>query len=158
MKRRLGSGRISPPAGFEPATPWSEVGSANLSATRTLHLQAKYIHGILMRQSIALTWLFRNTALLHRLRSSVPANVLTYLQTFVWQIPAVVHRCFKSFITHTPSRFLHPSLSLTALLDTVVNSYRANSFAASTFRIYSAHFLAYQICDTLGLKMYLCFH
>ena len=36
MKRRLGSGRISPPAGFEPATPWSEVGSANRSATRTL--------------------------------------------------------------------------------------------------------------------------
>ena len=33
---RLGSGRISPPAGFEPATPWSEVGSANRSATRTL--------------------------------------------------------------------------------------------------------------------------
>ena len=28
MKRRLGSGRISPPAGFEPMTPWSEVGSA----------------------------------------------------------------------------------------------------------------------------------
>ena len=25
MKRRLGSGRISPPAGFEPVTPWSEV-------------------------------------------------------------------------------------------------------------------------------------
>ena len=39
MKRRLGSGRISPPAGFEPATPWSEVGSANRSATRTLHAQ-----------------------------------------------------------------------------------------------------------------------
>ena len=38
MKRRLGSGRISPPAGFEPATPWSEVGSANRSAMRTLHL------------------------------------------------------------------------------------------------------------------------
>ena len=37
MKRRLGSGRISPPAGLEPATPWSEVGSANRSATRTLH-------------------------------------------------------------------------------------------------------------------------
>ena len=37
MKRRLGSGRISPPAGFEPATPWSEVGSANRSATQTLH-------------------------------------------------------------------------------------------------------------------------
>ena len=36
MKRRLGSGRISPPAGLEPATPWSEVGSANRSATRTL--------------------------------------------------------------------------------------------------------------------------
>ena len=36
MKRRLGSGRISPPAGFEPATPWTEVGSANRSATRTL--------------------------------------------------------------------------------------------------------------------------
>ena len=32
MKRRLGSGRISPPAGFEPATQWSEVGSANRSA------------------------------------------------------------------------------------------------------------------------------
>ena len=36
MKRRLGSGRISPPSGFETATPWSEVGSANRSATRTL--------------------------------------------------------------------------------------------------------------------------
>ena len=36
MKRRLGSGRISPPAGFEPVTPWSEVRSANRSATRTL--------------------------------------------------------------------------------------------------------------------------
>ena len=35
VKRRLGSGRISPPAGFEPATLWSEVGSANRSATRT---------------------------------------------------------------------------------------------------------------------------
>ena len=36
MKCHLGSGRISPPAGFKPATPWSEVGSANRSATRTL--------------------------------------------------------------------------------------------------------------------------
>ena len=36
MKRCLGSGRILPPAGFEPATPSSEVGSANRSATRTL--------------------------------------------------------------------------------------------------------------------------
>ena len=36
LKRRLSSGRISPPAGFEPVTPWSEVGSANRSATRTL--------------------------------------------------------------------------------------------------------------------------
>ena len=27
MKRRLGSGRISPPAGFEPATPWSKLGA-----------------------------------------------------------------------------------------------------------------------------------
>ena len=36
MKHRLGSGRILPPAGFEPATPWSEVGSANRSATRPL--------------------------------------------------------------------------------------------------------------------------
>ena len=32
----LGSGRISPPAGFELPTPWSEVGSVNRSATRTL--------------------------------------------------------------------------------------------------------------------------
>ena len=32
MKHRLGSGRILPPAGFEPATPWSDVGSANRSA------------------------------------------------------------------------------------------------------------------------------
>ena len=38
MKRRLGSERISPPAGFEPATLWSEVGSANCSATRMLLL------------------------------------------------------------------------------------------------------------------------
>ena len=37
MKRRLGSGRISPSEGFEPETPWSEVGSANCSAMRTLH-------------------------------------------------------------------------------------------------------------------------
>ena len=36
MKRRLGSGRISPPEGFEPATPCSEVGRAKRSATRTL--------------------------------------------------------------------------------------------------------------------------
>ena len=36
MKRRLGSGRMSPPAGCEPATLSSEVGSANRSATRTL--------------------------------------------------------------------------------------------------------------------------
>ena len=43
MKRRLGSGRISPPAGFEPATPWSEVGSANRSAPRTL-LSAKKVY------------------------------------------------------------------------------------------------------------------
>ena len=41
MKRRLGSERILPPAGFEPATPWSEVGSANRSATRTLHIKKK---------------------------------------------------------------------------------------------------------------------
>ena len=31
MRCRLGSGRISPPAGFEPATPWFEVGGANRS-------------------------------------------------------------------------------------------------------------------------------
>ena len=31
MKRRLGLGRISPPAGFEPATPWSELGQADAS-------------------------------------------------------------------------------------------------------------------------------
>ena len=36
MKRRLGSGRISLPAWLEPASPWSEVGSANCSATQTL--------------------------------------------------------------------------------------------------------------------------
>ena len=36
VKRCLGSGRISPPAEFEPVTPWSEVGSANRSAMRTL--------------------------------------------------------------------------------------------------------------------------
>ena len=36
MKCRLGSESISPPAGVEPATPWSEVGSANRSAARTL--------------------------------------------------------------------------------------------------------------------------
>ena len=41
MKRRLGSGRISPPAGFEPATPWTEIGIANRSATRTLLIKKK---------------------------------------------------------------------------------------------------------------------
>ena len=35
MKHLLDSGRIWPPAGFESATPWSDVGSTNRSATRT---------------------------------------------------------------------------------------------------------------------------
>ena len=50
MKRRLGLGRISPPAGFEPATPWSQVGSANCSATRTLHCHeaAQVINSIIL--------------------------------------------------------------------------------------------------------------
>ena len=43
MKHRLGSGRISPPAGFEPATPWSEVGIANHSATRSLQHRSRAI-------------------------------------------------------------------------------------------------------------------
>ena len=38
MKRRLGSGRISPLARFEPATQWSEVGSGNHLAKRTLRI------------------------------------------------------------------------------------------------------------------------
>ena len=41
MKCRLGSERISHLAGFEPATPWSEVGSANRSPRRRV-LQEKY--------------------------------------------------------------------------------------------------------------------
>ena len=40
----LGSRRISPPVGFEPATPWSEGGSANRSATRTLQTIQIQIH------------------------------------------------------------------------------------------------------------------
>ena len=36
MKLRLGSEIISPPAGLEPETPWSEAGSANRSATSSL--------------------------------------------------------------------------------------------------------------------------
>ena len=36
MKRFLGSERTSSPAGFEPVTPWSEVGRANRSPTRSL--------------------------------------------------------------------------------------------------------------------------
>ena len=47
MKRRLGSGRISPPAWFEPATPWSEVGSANRSATRTLQPNFKTLASLI---------------------------------------------------------------------------------------------------------------
>ena len=42
MKRRLGLGRISPPVGFEPATLWSEVGSANRPAMRTLSWARKW--------------------------------------------------------------------------------------------------------------------
>ena len=34
MKRHLGSGRTSPSAGFEPATPSSEVGSTNVDASK----------------------------------------------------------------------------------------------------------------------------
>ena len=49
MKRRLGSGRISPPAGFEPATPWSEIGSANRSATRTLQFMVRFLHSWLLQ-------------------------------------------------------------------------------------------------------------
>ena len=44
MKRHLGSERTSPLAGFESATPWSEVGSANRSATRTFHLNKKALY------------------------------------------------------------------------------------------------------------------
>ena len=36
MKHRLGAERISSPAAFEPATPWSVVGIANRLATQTL--------------------------------------------------------------------------------------------------------------------------
>ena len=36
MNRRLGSEIISPPAGLEHEILWSEVGSANRSATRSL--------------------------------------------------------------------------------------------------------------------------
>ena len=35
MKRRLGSGKNLPLAGFEPVTPWTEVGSDKRSATWT---------------------------------------------------------------------------------------------------------------------------
>ena len=49
-KRRLGSGRISSPAGFEPATPWSEVGSANRSATRMLLIKGEWKILILLNQ------------------------------------------------------------------------------------------------------------
>ena len=59
MKRRLGSGRISPPAGFEPATSWSEVGSANRSATRTLRHhggEPTSYHVILMIGSTCYFW------------------------------------------------------------------------------------------------------
>ena len=38
VKRRLGSEKILPLAGFESTTPWSEVGSANRSATRARHV------------------------------------------------------------------------------------------------------------------------
>ena len=41
MKRRLGSERLSPPAGFEPETPLSEVWSVNRSATRSLQRHKK---------------------------------------------------------------------------------------------------------------------
>ena len=54
MKRRLGSGRISPPAGFEPATPWFAVGSANCSATRTFHL---------LPEEVCDVWLWRSFSL-----------------------------------------------------------------------------------------------
>ena len=38
---------MKPPAGFEPATPWSEVGSANRSATRTLLFEMRFDLGTL---------------------------------------------------------------------------------------------------------------
>ena len=38
MKCRLGSRRISPPVGFEPATPWTEVGSAIAREKRLISL------------------------------------------------------------------------------------------------------------------------
>ena len=50
MKCRLGSGRILPPAGFEPATPWSEVWSANRSATRTRPSFNDFSHSVLRRR------------------------------------------------------------------------------------------------------------
>ena len=41
MRRPLDSRRIPPPAEFEPATSWSEVGSVNSSAMRTLQLRTE---------------------------------------------------------------------------------------------------------------------
>ena len=41
MKRRLASERISPPAGFEPETPWSDFESAKSSAMRTILMRSR---------------------------------------------------------------------------------------------------------------------
>ena len=73
MKRRLGSGRISPPAGFEPVTPWSEVGNANRSATRTLLKRNSRKNKQLRKKKIA-------NSVLRSSCSAVPSNIHTPLR------------------------------------------------------------------------------
>ena len=78
MKRRLGSGRISPPAGFEPATPWSEVGSANRSATRTLPCYLEFY----LLYSVYLEYLVYLCYLTYSYFTTVASIASTYLTHF----------------------------------------------------------------------------
>ena len=73
MKHRLGSGRISPPAGFEPATPWSEVGSLNkmfLNQTTILNVKAKCKHSPASISKI-MNYLNGNTCNLYAFENSI---------------------------------------------------------------------------------------
>ena len=80
IKRHLGLGRISPPAGFEPATPWSEVGSANRSATWTLpyYLEFYLLYSVYLEYLVYLVYLCYLTYTYFTIVASIASTYFTH--------------------------------------------------------------------------------
>ena len=107
MKRRLGSGRISSPAGFEPATPWSEVGSANRSATRTLLFQKWCITFTLMEET---SFFYMHATGYHMTcnKKIITTSFKTHGKAFImWQKPAWHIAYFLKYTSGSYLAFFH---------------------------------------------------